>query len=362
MKQTFQNKTVLITGHTGFKGSWLTLWMQSLGANVIGFSKDIPTETSHFNHINNNDLIDLRHDISDPIKIKEVIDKYKPDFIFHLAAQALVRDSYIDPVCTWNTNTFGTLNLLEALRLYKNKCICIFITSDKCYDNVEWIWGYKETDALGGPDPYSASKGGAELVLKSYIKSFFNKEGNIRIGIARAGNVIGGGDWANDRIIPDCVKSWSKNQPVELRNPNSTRPWQHVLEPLSGYIALAIELFKSNKLHGEAFNFGPPSFQNNTVYELVNEMSKYWDQVKWNDISNSYNGPYESSLLKLNCDKALFYLKWKSVWDFKETVKKTSLWYKEYYQGDTNLIKKFSEQQILEYTDNAKKLDIKWAI
>jgi CDP-glucose 4,6-dehydratase len=358
----FRDANVLVTGHTGFKGTWLCLWLTKMGANVTGVAIDIPSEPSHFNESDLSKRIsDHRLDIRDGESLKVLVNKLKPDFVFHLAAQALVRHSYNEPVETWQTNTMGTINLLEALRVLDNKCTAIFITSDKCYDNVEWIWGYRETDALGGPDSYSASKGAAELAIRSYVRSYFPSDGNIRIAIGRAGNVIGGGDWAEDRIVADCMRASSVGGSVSLRNPLATRPWQHVLEPLSGYLALASSLYEDVNLHGEPFNFGPPGEQNQSVGELVVQMSKYWDQVRWTDESELYGGPYESGLLKLNCDKALYYLKWQATWSLEETVRETVLWYKNYYEQPKNSILDFSLAQIEAYVDSAKQQGKKWA-
>ena len=358
----FKNKTVLITGHTGFKGSWLSIWLNELGAKVVGISLDPPSEPSHFKVTNlSTNITHLLVDIRNAELLKETISQYQPDFVFHLAAQALVKKSYQDPLDTWSTNVIGTLNILEALKTVKKLCAAVIITSDKCYDNVEWVWGYRETDKLGGPDPYSASKAAAEILIKSHIKSFFNTNSLVRIASARAGNVIGGGDWAIDRIIPDCVKAWGNNEIVEIRNPFSTRPWQHVLEPLSGYLNLAVELYNNLELHGESFNFGPNAIQNHSVEDLVIEMSKYWKQVKWKDISMQAKGPYESGLLKLNCDKALFYMNWYSVLNFKETVRFTAEWYSKFYLNQGTSIDA-TLSQIYEYTKIANKKGLKWAI
>lgn len=359
----FEQKTVLITGHTGFKGSWLSLWLSSMGANVTGLSLDIPTEPSHFlsGKINKRIAKDIRIDIRNGAATKNIIKGIQPDFIFHLAAQPIVRRSYADPIESWQTNTLGTVNILEALRGLEKSCTAVFITSDKCYDNVEWEWGYKETDALGGPDPYSASKGAAELAIRSYVRSYFPADGKIRIGIGRAGNVIGGGDWAIDRIVPDCVRAWSKGENVELRNPAATRPWQHVLEPLSGYINLALVLHRDNHLHGQPFNFGPPAQQDQSVGELVSAMSNYWSQVRWTDVSTKDGGPYESGLLKLNCDKALYHLKWRAIWGFDETVRETALWYSNYYLKSGQKVAEFSLNQINHYMDTAKKKGLLWS-
>ena len=359
---SFLGKTVLITGHTGFKGAWLTTWLKMLGANVAGVALDPPTSPSHFAAANLADgMVDTRIDIRDRRSLEAAILDAQPDFVFHLAAQALVRESYDDPIETWQTNVLGTLHLLEALRKLHKPCAAVLITSDKCYDNVEWVWGYRETDAMGGPDPYSASKGAAELAIRSHIKSYFPKETSlVRVASARAGNVIGGGDWSVDRIVPDCVKAWSSNNLVELRNPHSTRPWQHVLEPLSGYLCQAIALSQQPALHGESFNFGPPAQQNHSVLELVQQMAVHWNQVRWQDVSASAVGPYESGLLKLNCDKALHHLNWRAVMGFEDTVRMTSEWYGAYYQQPTQ-IADTTRAQISAYTAIAKQQGLSWA-
>ena len=258
-KNIFFRKRVLITGHTGFKGSWLSLWMHLLGAKVLGVSKDIPTKPSHYKTAGLDKFIKSKFvDIQNLKKIKKIIKNYKADFIFHLAAQSLVKKSYTDSLMTWKSNLIGTINILESLKEVNKNTKVILITSDKVYKNIETRKGYKENDLLGGIDPYGASKSATEIAIKSYIKSFFSKKENkILITIARAGNVIGGGDWSENRLIPDCIKSYSNNKKMLVRNPNSTRPWQHVLEVLNGYVNLAEHLNKNNKIHGEAFNFGP---------------------------------------------------------------------------------------------------------
>ncbi len=358
----FHGKNVIITGHTGFKGAWLTAWLKQLGAKVTGISLNLPTNPSHFvvAHLADG-MNDLRIDIRDRSALEDAIVSAQPDFVFHLAAQALVRRSYDYPIETWQTNVFGTLHILEALRKLDKPCAAVIITSDKCYNNVEWVWGYRETDAMGGPDPYSASKGAAELAIRSYIKSYFPKDtSKVRIASARAGNVIGGGDWAADRIVPDCVKAWSTNNTVQLRNPHSTRPWQHVLEPLSGYLSLAVALSQRPELHGEPFNFGPAAQQNHSVLELVQQMAIYWDQVRWRDVSQSMVGPYESGLLKLNCDKALHYLKWSAVMGFEDTVRMTAEWYSAYYRNPAE-ITIMTQIQIKSYMAFAKEQGLTWA-
>lgn len=361
-QHAFQGKTVLVTGHTGFKGAWLTAWLKQLGANVVGIALEPPTVPSHFQVAQIAESInDLRIDIRERAALEYAFRSAQPDFVFHLAAQALVRRSYEDPMETWETNVMGTLHVLEALRKLEKPCAAVIITSDKCYDNVEWVWGYRETDALGGPDPYSASKGAAELAIRSYIKSYFPQTtSKVYIASARAGNVIGGGDWAADRIVPDCVKAWSAGNVVELRSPHSTRPWQHVLEPLSGYMSLAIALSRHPELHGEPFNFGPPAQQDHSVLELVQQMAVHWDQVRWRDVSQAISGPYESGLLKLNCDKALRRLQWRAAMQFEDTVRMTAEWYRAYYHQPEQ-IALTTQLQIEGYTAFAKQRGLVWA-
>ena len=358
----FNNKKILITGHTGFKGSWMLSWLKKLNPKKItGISLDPPTTPSHFNSANlYKDINDIRVNLIDLNKVKKIFIKEKPDFIFHLAAKPLVKESYADPVETWQTNMIGTINILESLRYLNNKCSAIMITSDKSYENKEWVWGYRENDRLGGRDPYSASKSAAELAIKSYVNSFFSKNNNkIRIAVARAGNVIGGGDWSADRIVPDCIKAWSKNKTVKLRNPLSTRPWQHVIEPISGYLQLAKILDSNKKCHGEAFNFGPNFDEDRMVGQLVKDMGKHWEGSKWEYASKNYKGPSEAKLLRLNCDKALNLLDWQSAMNFSETMKLTIEWYKNYYKRKMS-IAEMTKNQIEYYCKIAKKKKLVW--
>jgi CDP-glucose 4,6-dehydratase len=359
----YNKSRVLITGHTGFKGTWLSLWLKKLGANVSGISIDIPSNPSHFRAANlSSQIKDIRTDVRDTDAVRHIIDDLKPDFVFHLAAQALVRNSYENPIATMMTNAIGSANVLDALRQLKKPVAAVMITSDKAYNNVEWVWGYRETDRLGGKDPYSASKGMAELAINSYVNSYYSgADNNVRVGITRAGNVIGGGDWAVDRIVPDCMNSWSHKKVVDIRNPDATRPWQHVLEPLSGYLAFGTQLTTNKNLHGEAYNFGPPSRQNHSVRELIEEMRYYWDSVLWNDVSNSLEHLPESGLLKLNCDKALLDLKWQPTLEFKETVRMTVEWYKHFYQNSSQSMYNFTMSQIEDYTQLAKERKLHWA-
>ena len=260
------------------------------------------------------------------------------------------------------SNAIGTANILESIMYLENNLTAIFITSDKVYDNVEWTWGYREQDRLGGKDPYSASKGMAELAIRGYFQSFLKNKDNIRLGIARAGNVIGGGDWAVDRIVPDCIKAWADNKSVEIRNPHATRPWQHVLEPISGYLTLAIDLANSAEHHGEAYNFGPHGHQNFSVSDLIDEMSKHWENVVWQEESiNGKDKVHEAGLLKLNCDKALSDLNWQPAMSFDETIRMTIEWYKEFYQLKEMRMFEFTTSQIKEYEKIAKERSLSWA-
>ena len=343
----FKNKKILITGNTGFKGSWLSIWLKILGGNLFGLSNSIPTQPSLYEKCNLDKLIDHNFlEISDTIKVISLINKIQPDYIFHLAAQPLVNYSYSNPVETWKTNVIGTVNILEAMRMLKNECVGIIITSDKCYANQEWEWGYRECDKLGGSDPYSASKGAAEIAFSSYYQSYFsnNEKPNIKIASARAGNVIGGGDWAKNRIVPDCMRAWQNNMPVIIRSPYSTRPFQHVLEPLSGYISLAKKLKNDSSLSGQSFNFGPSNDSDHKVIDVVKALSKYWQDSSW-EINQRENLLKESKLLKLNCDKALSLLKWKPNLNFSSTMKLTSSWYYDFYKKDNlDVFKKCCEQ------------------
>lgn len=363
----FKNKKVIITGNTGFKGSWLSVWLHQLGAKVVGISKDIPSTPSLFEELQLSKKIKHHFaNICDGQSMKEIFQAAEPDFVFHLAAQPIVSVSYEDPIDTFQTNVIGTANILEALRMLQNPCKAVMITSDKCYNNVEWIWGYREHDALGGKDPYSASKGAAELVIKTYFHSYFSKpDSNIKLVAVRAGNVIGGGDWALNRIVPDCVRAWSQNQSVKIRNPQSTRPWQHVLEPLSGYLRAAQVMAEGKiAIHGEPFNFGPNADQNHTVLELLQRISNDYRVTELIDhfaIENK-NAFHEAGLLKLNCDKALFYLQWKPVLEFEQTARFTGAWYNNYYNSEESDFYTYTSDQIDEYTALAKQKSIAWAI
>jgi len=359
----YSGKRVLVTGHTGFKGSWLTTWLLDLGADVCGISIDIPTTPAMFDVLKLEEKIEHNiADVRDLPKIKEIIHTFKPDFLFHLAAQPIVSTSYSDPLDTISTNVMGTANVLDVLRTLDHHCNVVIITSDKCYENVEWVWGYKETDPVGGRDIYSGSKGAAEVIFHAYQQSFFAKsDGSIRMATGRAGNVIGGGDWAADRIVADCMRAWSESERVEIRCPDATRPWQHVLEPLSGYLALGQGLAENPDNHGEQYNFGPRSEQNHTVKDLLFDLSKYWE---FKNSDDAYlvtdNIPFhEAGLLKLNCDKALFNLKWEANLNYSECIKFVSEWYFKFYQGNDDMLS-VTLQQINEYQEFAKKKELVW--
>jgi CDP-glucose 4,6-dehydratase len=359
----YDGKRVLVTGHTGFKGSWLTLWLTYLGAEVIGVSLDKPTDPCNFEVLGLRDkMIHVTCDTRNQDDLKKTIDKYQPEIVFHLAAQAIVKKSYEQPKLTFDTNLGGTVNLLECLRMASGIKAGVIITSDKCYHNLEWPWGYRENDRLGGDDPYSASKACAEIVCQAYIKSFFTKSvsnSHIRLATARAGNVMGGGDWAPDRIVPDCVRAWAMGEEAIIRSPESTRPWQHVMEPLSGYLWLGARLCKSDDLHGESFNFGPDQKINQTVRELIDVFLSHWHGGKWRRQEAAAVKKPENTLLKLSSDKALHFLNWHTVLSFEETVQMTALWYKAYY-GRLEDMYKLSLQQVEYYTIKAREQNLAW--
>jgi CDP-glucose 4,6-dehydratase len=358
----YRDKKVLVTGNTGFKGSWMTTWLSTLGADVYGYSKDIPTTPSMFEELH----LDTKQnhvfgDIRNKEELNNEVQKVKPDFIFHLAAQAIVSTSYDDPFDTITTNVVGTASVLEAIRNITWDCTCVLITSDKAYDNVEWIWGYRENDPVGGKDIYSSSKGAAELTIKSYWHSFIKKMPNIKLTVTRAGNVIGGGDWAKDRIIVDCVKAFSEGKTVEIRSPHATRPWQHVLEPLSGYLAVGQNLFEDKIKNGEAFNFGPKAELTKTVYDLTKDLATHWGLEINNTLKITDSIPFdEAKLLKLNCDKALSFLNWHSALNYDQCVKMIADWYGSFYKGSKKNMYEITIEQILYYTKEASKQNLIW--
>jgi CDP-glucose 4,6-dehydratase len=352
----FNGAAVLITGHTGFKGGWLTLWLESLGADVIGYSLDPPSNPSFFLETGlSRKIIDLRGDIRDFNNFSRVIRKYHPDFVFHLAAQPLVRASYQNPHETFDVNVMGTINVLEAIRVSQHPMVCVCITSDKCYENKEWDYAYRENDPLGGYDPYSASKGAAEIVIASYRKSFFESYESkpiCALSSARAGNIIGGGDWAEDRIVPDCIRSLVNNKIINIRNPLAVRPWQFVLDPLFGYIRLALKMKKHPEEYSGAWNFGPFYSNNVDVRTLTEKIIREWGAGKWEITSPDQNNLHEAGFLKLDIAKSVTRLGWTPVYGIDEAIRKTIDWYKTDY-ATTEEMYSFSLGQIETYMNDA---------
>ncbi len=333
----WKNKKVLVTGHTGFKGGWLSLWLQKMGAQVVGVSLEPPTIPSFYKQASVSEGMEsLRADIRELEVIKNIFNKYKPEIVFHLAAQPLVRYSYDEPVETYQTNVMGTLNILESIRHIDSVRSAIMITTDKCYENKEWEWGYRENEPMGGFDPYSSSKGCAELLIASYRNSYFpdNNIGQHKTAIAsvRAGNVIGGGDWADDRLIPDIVRAIQQNRAVQIRNPNSVRPWQHVLEPLAGYLSLAEQLYQNGDQYTGAWNFGPKEEDAKPVQWIVEKMTECWGDGKWSVDDGVH--PHEANYLKLDCSKARSRLSWHPRWSLGNALEKIIEWHKGEMQGE----------------------------
>lgn len=350
----FKDKTVLVTGHTGFKGSWMSMWLHMLGAKVVGYSLDPYTPRDNFVLSNIGDkIVDIRGDIRDERKLTEVIIKHEPEIIFHFAAQPIVTTSYKNPKETYEINIMGTVNLLEAVRICESVKVIVVITSDKCYENKEWEFGYRENDSLGGYDPYSSSKAAVELLVSSYRKSYFNKNAfdihGKALATARAGNVIGGGDWSKDRIIPDCIRSIENNEDIILRNPYAVRPWQHVLEPLSGYLLLASRMLEDGKRYSGAWNFGPEYEEVVRVEDLVDKAIADWGEcsttikIDDNPIKN-----HETNILYLDCNKAKKILGWYPKLSLEDSVKLTVSWYKNYLNND---VYEMCTKQIREYMD-----------
>jgi CDP-glucose 4,6-dehydratase len=359
-RNSFKGKRVLVTGDTGFKGSWLALWLHELGAHVTGMALPPHTEPSHFQLLGLDNLI---HHIDADIRTMEEVDavfrKAKPQLVFHLAAQALVRDSYSDPKGTFDSNIGGTVNVLEAIRLCPDVHSAVVVTSDKCYENQEWVWGYRENDPLGGHDPYSASKGAAEIVSAAYLRSFFDKNGHgphLGFATARAGNVIGGGDWAKDRIIPDCIRALAAGKPIVVRNPQATRPWQHVLDPLAGYLVLMARLLESPDTYSGAWNFGPQASDQITVSELVDRFIGIWGSGTTQTPHIGKKAPHEANLLNLNIDKAASSLKWKPTLDSFSAINWTAHWYKSWHEHTDN-VRELTVRQIREFHELASR---KW--
>ena len=343
---SFKNKKVLITGHNGFKGSWLTIWLSLLGAKIVGISLPSNDINNHFNLVKKKLKVkNYYFDIKNKKKLQKIVVTERPDFVFHLAAQALVYKSIIDINFNWETNVIGVLNILEALNKLDKKCAAVIITSDKCYKNLEQKKGYKETDVLGGVDPYSASKASAEILFHSYFKTFIEHKNNqLRVCTARAGNVIGGGDWSNNRLIPDCMKMWLRNKMPVIRHPTSTRPWQHVLEALSGYLDLSLKLYQDKSINGQSFNFSSDKIKNVTVLQFLTKIRQKWPEINW--IVKKNNKFYESSLLQLNTSKAKKFLKWQAKLSIEETIKFVVDWYQNFKKNKNSTLQVSTDQII----------------
>ncbi|OGF65047.1 MAG: CDP-glucose 4,6-dehydratase [Candidatus Fischerbacteria bacterium RBG_13_37_8] len=352
LEKIYRNKKVLVTGHTGFKGSWLILWLHQLGADIIGYSLEPPTKPNLFESLNlQSKITHIIGNVIDQKHLDSIVHQYQPEFVFHLAAQSIVRYSYKVPKLTMETNIMGTVNLLEALRKTESVKACLIITSDKCYENKEWIYSYREVDTLGGNDPYSCSKACAELITASYRKSFFNKADyesshSAALSSVRAGNIIGGGDWAEDRIIPDCVKALSMGMPIIIRNPSAIRPWLYILDPIYGYLLLGAKMIANSIDYCSAWNFGPQINSKATVEDLVNLVIKYWGNGSYKIDSSPQ--PLEAGLLQLDSTKAGTFLGWKSLIGIDEAIKRTIEWYRHYYSSKEKLYEK-TVNEIHEY-------------
>ena len=358
----FKGKTVLVTGHTGFIGSWLTLWLKHLGANIVGYSLSPPTKPALFDILNlSNEIINVTADIRDKKKLFETVKKYEPEFVFHLAAQSLVRDSYENPLDTFEINVLGTANVLEVLRSSSSVKVALIMTSDKCYDNKINDRPHVEDDPMGGIDPYSASKGAAELITSSYKNSFFDTNNNkLSISTIRAGNILGGGDWAKDRIIPDSINAVSENHNIKIRNPDSVRPWQYVLEPISGMLWLARKMHSNQKEFNQSWNFGPNTAQKFlTVKEIVGYVLAKSNTDLKIDFPDNSNEPFESKKLMIDSSKAYVNLNWKNIYTIDNALSETITWYKT-YQSKQKDMKEFSISQIDNYVSKAKQVNMNW--
>ena len=357
----------MVTGHTGFKGSWLSVWLNELGASVIGYSLDPPSVPSNFevSHLAER-VVDVRDDVRNLDGLRGVIEEHHPQVVFHLAAQPIVRESYADPKTTFDVNVGGTVNVLEAVRQTDSVKAVVCITTDKCYENQEWVWGYRESDTLGGHDPYSASKAMAELAISSYRRSFFPvekyDEHRVAVASARAGNVIGGGDWGQDRLVPDCMRALMAERAIPIRNPGYVRPWQLVLESLSGYLWLAARLLQEGGRFAEAWNFGPSEQVAVTVRELMEKLIALWGAGEWKDVSAG-DAVHETGLLRLSCEKAANHLGWRPAYSWHEAVAETVDWYKRYAGGGSDAgMYETCVEQIGRYVDRARELGEAWAL
>ena len=356
----FAGRRVLITGHTGFKGSWLTRWLLDLGAEVTGYALELETDPSLFVELALADRIDHRiGDMRDATHVKSALAEARPEIVFHLAAQPLVLRSYDEPAETFETNVMGTVNLLEAVRSTGSVRVVVNVTSDKCYENREWEFAYRENDAMGGFDPYSASKGCSELVTAAYRRSFFGAESSAAIATARAGNVIGGGDWAADRIVPDCVRALAANEPIVVRNPDALRPWQHVLEPTSGYLWLASRLFSEGHEFDGPWNFGPALSGDLTVRDVVETVVAEWGAGSWTGPPSAASAPHEARSLKLDISKTADLLAWQPVWRADNALRSAIRWYSKFYGGQSSAAD-LTRECLAAYVAGARNAGLAW--
>jgi len=350
---TYRGRRVLITGHTGFKGSWLALWLKELGADVSGISLDPDTQANHWDLLKL-DMVDYRQDIRDATKVQSLVEAVRPEIVFHLAAQPLVRRSYREPIVNWSTNVMGTAHVLEACRQICGVSAIVAVTTDKVYVNQERRSGYGEDDRLGGHDPYSASKAACEILIESYRKAFFSRDNEILLASARGGNVIGGGDWSEDRLIPDVIRAVTQNQPLVVRSPRATRPWQHVLECLAGYLILGQKMLEARREYAGAWNFGPEPEDNCTVAEVLALLSAHWPELVWEQFRDVQ--PHEATFLYLDCAKARTNLGWQQVWNIEQAAQATADWYRRFYE--TGAVD--SRDQLAKYIDAARSLGVAW--
>lgn len=351
--RSYHGRRVLVTGHTGFKGSWLCLWLKELGAHVSGIALDAGSTPNHFDMLKL-EMDDRRIDIRNSGALVQAMHEIQPEFVFHLAAQPLVRRSYQEPLETWSTNVMGTANLLEACRHTGSVKAVLVVTTDKCYQNQEWDWGYRENDRLGGHDPYSASKAATELLVASYRDSYFSAPDALLLASARAGNVIGGGDWSQDRLIPDLVRAQAEGGILQIRSPHATRPWQHVLESLSGYLLLGQKLLQGEPQFAQAWNFGPDQTGNRSVEQVLSALSRHWNGLRW-EVSATPQ-PHEAGLLQLDISKARRALGWNPVWGIDQALEMTAAWYRLWLEESALA----SEMQLARYVTDAREAGACW--
>lgn len=361
----YRGKTVLVTGHTGFKGGWLVTWLKMLGARVVGYALPPLNDQPNLFHAARvgDDTVSIMGDIRDPAALLDVFETYKPDAVFHLAAQSLVRRSYDEPLETGTTNILGTLHVLEAIRRTSSVRAAVVVTSDKCYENREWIYAYRENDSLGGHDVYSASKAAAEILTASYRMAFFSagRAGDHHTGLAsaRAGNVMGGGDWSDGRLLPDCIRALNAGQSIPVRNPLSIRPWQHVLEPISGYLWLGVRLWEDRGRYADAWNFGPRAGENIVVRDIVEQIAAEWGEGTWMEVAS--DNRHEAGTLKLDCTKTADLLDWRPAWSLRSAIEATVEWYRRFYTDPQFDGAAFTAGQIAGYVEAARGLGLSWA-